>query len=82
MHLTFDFQGLETGAPGAAPIKKLESEFVVGLIAPTTKPGTYEVYVSVGTRDGTPKIALPLKNDDGQRRYRIGSIQLAESSRK
>ena len=73
---SFDFQGLKTGEAGKAPIKTLESEFVVGLIAPTTKAGTYDVYVSVGMRDGTPKIALPLKDDDGHRRYRVGSIQL------
>jgi hypothetical protein len=74
----FDFQGLEVGEPGKAPIKKLESEFVVGLVAPVTKPGTYDVYVSVGMRDGTPKIALPLEGDDGQRRYHIGSIEVKE----
>ena len=37
-------------------------------------PGVYDVYVSAGLRDGTPTIALPLDNDDGQRRYRLGSI--------
>ncbi len=74
----FDFQGLEVGEPGKAPIEKLESEFVVGLVAPVTKPGTYDVYVSVGMRDGTPKIALPLEGDDGQRRYHIGSIEVKE----
>jgi hypothetical protein len=78
---SFDFQGLDVGQPGKAPIKKLKSEFVVGMIAPTTKPGTYDVYVSVGTRDGTPKIALQLKNDDGQRRYRIGHIELTATSK-
>ena len=51
-------------------------EFIVGLFAPTTKPGTYDVFISVGSRDGTPTIALPLKDGDGQRRYRIGSIIL------
>jgi hypothetical protein len=72
----FDLRGLEVGAPGASPVKKLVSEFVVGLVAPVTKPGTYDVYLSVGTRDGTTKIALPLEGDDGQRRYRIGRIEL------
>lgn len=38
------------------------------------KPGTYSVYVSVGSRTGTPKIALPLAGDDGQHRYRLGEI--------
>ena len=44
--------------------------------APNTQPGTYGLYVSVGMRDGTPVIALPLENDDGHRRYRLGTIQL------
>ncbi len=38
--------------------------------------GTYDVYVSVGTLDGTPRIALPLDQEDGQRRYRVGSIEV------
>ncbi len=36
--------------------------------------GTYDVFVSVGALDGTPRMALPLDNDDGQRRYRLGQI--------
>ena len=73
---SFNLRDLNVGEPGAAPVKKLESEFIIGLYAPTTKPGSYDVYVSVGARDGTPKIALPLEGNDGQRRYRIGTIQL------
>ena len=34
--------------------------------------GTCDVFVSVGTLDGTPQIALPLDQEDGQRRYRVG----------
>jgi len=40
------------------------------------KPGTYDVYISVGTATGEPVIALPLPNDDGRRRYRLGSIKV------
>ena len=40
------------------------------------KPGAYSVYISVGTRTGTPRIALPLAGDDGQRRYKLGSIRV------
>ena len=42
--------------------------------APIFKPGSYSVYISVGSRTGTPKIALPLPGEDGQRRYRLGEI--------
>ncbi len=40
------------------------------------KPGEYAVYISVGTRTGTPRIALPLDGDDGQRRYQLGTIRV------
>ena len=40
------------------------------------KPGTYSVYISVGTRTGTPRIALPLADDDGQRRYKLGGVRV------
>ena len=40
------------------------------------KPGAYDVYVSVGTPAGNPNIALPLPDDDGHRRYRLGSIKV------
>jgi hypothetical protein len=41
------------------------------------KPGTYDLYVSVGTATGEPVLALPLANDDEHRRYRLGSIKVA-----
>jgi len=41
---------------------------------PILKPGKYTLCVSVGDSDGTPKIALPLKNHVGERRYKIGEI--------
>jgi hypothetical protein len=62
-------------------VTRHESEFIVGLFAPTTRPGTYDVFISVGTRDGTPTIALPLEDDDGQRRYRIGRIELTTKNK-
>ncbi len=53
------------------------AEFYGAPTVPATKAGVYEVYISVGTRDGTPKIALPLDlPDDGKRRYKVGEITL------
>ncbi len=40
------------------------------------KPGVYDVFVSVGTATGTPGIALPLPNQDGERRYKLGSLRV------
>ncbi len=76
----FNLRDLETGPAGHSPVKPLQSTFTVGLIAPTTLPGTVHVFVSVGERDGTPRIALPLPEDDGQRWYRLGSLNLKTSS--
>lgn len=41
------------------------------------RPGTYDVFISVGNATGTPKIALPLAGGDGERRYRLGSVRIA-----
>jgi len=71
---TYSMRALEPGAVHAASVHRLESRFRVGLIAPTTHAGTYTVHVSVGDRDGTPRIALPLTHDDGHRRYRLGTV--------
>ena len=73
---SLDMRSLKVGPPGAAPVTALESGFTIGLVAPTTKPGQYDLFISVGTRDGTPQIALPLTGDDGQRRYALGKVEL------
>ena len=56
------------------------SDFYAGPVTPSTKSGVYEVFVSVGQKDGTPAIALPLTGDDGQHRYKIGTITVKEPS--
>ena len=44
-------------------------------MAPLTLAGDYDVWLSVGEADGTPRIALPIDADeDGHRRYRCGKI--------
>lgn len=83
---SFDLRDLENGPPDAIPTRALESSFtiaeeVIGAVgttrsAPNTAPGGYSLFVSVGQRDGTPTIALPIKDDDGQHRYRLGDITL------
>lgn len=81
----FDLRTLEPGPEGNPPVKKRPSRVVIamnhldpqGNHAPPTKPGLYDVFVSVGKRDGSPVIALPLKDGDGLRRYKVGQIRLA-----
>jgi hypothetical protein len=72
----FNLRDLTPGPPNAAPTRAEECELAAGQVAPVTKPGEYAVYVSVGQRDGTPRIALPLEGDDGRHRYRLGTITL------
>jgi len=81
-----DVGDLQTAPPGEAQAQPFSGAFtlcreVAGALqtvraAPNTAPGTYGVYVSVGRRDGTPVIALPLEGDDGHRRYRLGAIEV------
>lgn len=71
----FDVRTLPVGGPEQADVRGHRAEFRLPQIL---KAGTYQVYVSVGTRTGTPRIALPLANDDGARRYRLGTITVLE----
>ena len=73
---TVDMRELRPGPPGSPPLRVIDSAFTAGLVAPVTGPGPCGVFVSVGRRDGTPRIALPLAGDDGQHRYWLGTIVL------
>jgi hypothetical protein len=75
---SLDMRSLKVGPPGEAPVTTQEASFTIGGIGPTTSPGTYELFISVGMRDGTPQIALPLTGDDGQRRYLLGKVTLRD----
>ncbi len=80
----FDVKNLRVYPPDQPAAEKLKSrvtvalrhESAVGNHAPPIKPGTYDVFVSLGLRDGTPRIAMPLPFPDGQRRYKVGQITL------
>jgi hypothetical protein len=84
---SFDVKQLSAGLPNQAPMAEQASRFTIafrhldprGSHAPPTKPGPYDLFVSVGQRDGTPQIALPLKDGDGQRRYKVGRIEVLAS---
>jgi hypothetical protein len=70
----FDVRNLAVAAPGAAPEQETRSAHG---FAPNMPAGTFDLFVSVGRRDGTPVIALPLPGDDGHRRYRLGTMEVA-----
>lgn len=81
---SFDMRTLPVGPPGKAlPVGRQEQALGQAdrpLISynfpppPVFKPGAYDVFISVGDKTGTPKIALPLAGNDGHRRYRLGKI--------
>ncbi len=84
---SFDVKNLGVAAAtNDVAVTKLQSRFVVarrfadalGAHAPPVRPGAYDVFVSVGARDGTPRLALPLAGHDGRRRYQVGQIKLTE----
>lgn len=77
---SLDMRDLKVGPPGEPPVTAHVSRFAIGQFAPVTQPGSYDLFISAGTRDGTPTIALPLAGDDGQRRYRLGTITLRPTS--
>jgi hypothetical protein len=72
----FDLRDLKPGPADKIPVTERQAEFVAGQIAPVTLPGEYGLYVSVGQRDGTPRIAVPLGGDDGRHRYKLGQVVL------
>lgn len=82
----FDLRQLQPGPPDKIPTTDYTAEFTISRayvdpfarFAPATKSGPYEVFISVGQRDGTPTIALPLAGDDGQRRYQLGQMLVTE----
>ena len=76
----FNLRTLPVGAPDAAETRSHAFTVQLGRWqAPTFKAGDYDVYVSVGTVDGTPVFELPLPNGDGQRRYKIGRVRLGSA---
>ena len=57
-------------------VEKKIGNFAEDRRVPTIEPGEYTLSVSLGDRDGTPRIALPLKGGDC-RRYPVGKIEVA-----
>jgi len=70
---SFDVRSLEAGAPDKALEKTVASSHG---FTPNMKPGTYRLFVSVGLRDGTPRIALPMQGGDAKRRYELGAMEV------
>jgi len=79
-----DLRTLRVAEPGQAPTESHPADFGLPLASDERtrplKPGTYDVFVSVGTPTGTPRVALPLPDDDGHHRYRLGKLTIQPRS--
>ncbi len=75
-----DMRNLRVAEPDKASPESHKAEFALPLALDEKtrplKPGNYDVYISIGTATGTPKIALPLPDDDGHHRYRLGGLMI------
>jgi hypothetical protein len=81
-----DVRNLRVADPRQAPTESHKAAFGLPLAsddrARLLKPGTYDVYISVGAPTGTPRIALPLPDDDGHHRYRLGKLTVLPAAPK
>ena len=81
----FDVRQLPVGPPSDSQPRTSQATFHLsqlltsGYGADTIEPGTYDLFISVGTQTGTPKIALPLPNPDGHKRYRLGTVKIVSN---
>ncbi len=71
----FNVRELQVGPAGETPEKARKVDFGLARNMPV---GKFEVFVSVGDRVGTPEIALPLDTEDGNRRYRLGQVEVLD----
>ncbi|MEN6336702.1 MAG: DUF4832 domain-containing protein [Phycisphaerales bacterium] len=80
-----DMRSLSVAEPGKARSESHKAESSLPLATDERtrlmKPGQYDVYISVGTPTGTPRIALPLPADDGHHRYRLGKLTVLPANR-
>ena len=80
----FDVRSLPAGRPDKAERIAHEQHFCVaprykdkaGVFFRSCAIGEFDLYISVGMRDGTPLYELPYNGSDGNKRYRIGKIRI------
>lgn len=80
----FNFKNLKTGKVGEHNSRKVLSQFTIAsqfkdinqTFSRNIQTGNFQVFISVGSLDGTPIYELPYNNNDGKKRYKIGNIVL------
>jgi hypothetical protein len=78
---TFNVSDLKPTSPGKEEVKTIITELNIAPLFKqnfkrNVKPGQYDLYISVGQLDSTPTIHLPHNNEDNNKRYRLGKINL------
>ncbi len=72
-----DVRDLAVGSPAqAASCLLVRGSTVRAIIDDSVKPGAYDVFLSVGSPQGTPRYELPLADGDGHKRYKVGKFQI------
>lgn len=70
---TFNLRQLPVGKPQETKeIEKKVNFFLPFLL----KEGTYSVFISAGSITGTPEIQMPLSNEDKEKRYFVGKVNV------
>ncbi len=69
-------KNLKVGPVDNIPTTEITVPLKINAYAPDIADGRYDVYFSIGDLMGTPTLNLPLDNDDGQKRYKIGKIRI------
>lgn len=83
---SFNVRNLKTANIGEAPVETVESTFTVApnfkdpvkVFYRASQPGEYDLFFSVGSKDGTPRLELPYDGHDGHRRYKMGRIKVGD----
>lgn len=70
---TFNLRQLPVGKPQETKEVGKKANFFLPFLL---KEGTYSVFISAGSITGTPEIQMPLSNEDNEKRYFIGKINV------
>ena len=70
-------ENLKELPPGITADRAEVRDYPIPASMPRVKPGKYAIYFSVANRESVPLYNLPLDNDDGEKRYRLGEMEIS-----
>ena len=82
---SFNVGDLQVAELEKASVKQISSIFTIAPVYNDpiksffreVKPGKYDLYISVGKKNGTPVFQLPYNENDGHKRYKMGRIVIS-----